>query len=269
MTGPSGLVVEVASVFNPSTKLGNPGGRWSRTFAVYRSTGLFLGDHSISQILHIPIRYHVSPEYLFWQQKHLCLRSFLAGYCCCGDGPIGGIHGKKKFIVDFQLLFGLLKLLLFIGSVGTLAIIFAILHLTVGDIFASFLAFAPTGWGILQISQASIPPYRWPRHLGCGDLSRLSRGGTGTRWGSSSSSRWQCWHGSHLSRDSRRECYSIRPSTEGLKTLVSWLAARSKGDVSTEGDIRRNRLISSRIVVHGCCWRHVCKPAGMLTLSEF
>ncbi|PVH33166.1 hypothetical protein PAHAL_9G583100 [Panicum hallii] len=143
MTGPSGLVVEVASVFNPSTKLGNPGGRWSRTFAVYRSTGLFLGDHSISQILHIPIRYHVSPEYLFWQQKHLCLRSFLVGYCCCGDGPKGGIHGKKKFIVDFQLLFGLLKLLLFIGSVGTLAIIFAILHLTVGDISQASLHLHP------------------------------------------------------------------------------------------------------------------------------
>jgi hypothetical protein len=28
----------------------------------------------------------------------------------------------------------------------------------------------------------------------------------------------------------------------GFKSLVSWLAARSKDDVSTEGDIRKHRL---------------------------
>ncbi|KAL5660448.1 hypothetical protein ACJX0J_027573, partial [Zea mays] len=58
--------------------------------------------------------------------------------------------GRKKFSADFQLMFRLLKLFLFIGSVGTLAVLFTVLHLTVGDIFASFLAFAPTGWAILQ-----------------------------------------------------------------------------------------------------------------------
>ena len=59
--------------------------------------------------------------------------------------------GRKKFSADFQLMFRLLKLFLFIGSVGTLAILFTLLHLTVGDIFASFLAFVPTGWAILQV----------------------------------------------------------------------------------------------------------------------
>jgi callose synthase len=59
--------------------------------------------------------------------------------------------GRKKFSADFQLMFRLLKLFLFVGSVGTLAILFTLLHLTVGDIFASFLAFAPTGWAILQV----------------------------------------------------------------------------------------------------------------------
>lgn len=66
--------------------------------------------------------------------------------------------GRKKFSADFQLMFRLLKLFLFIGSVGTLAILFTLLHLTVGDIFASFLAFAPTGWAILQVRHHSSAP---------------------------------------------------------------------------------------------------------------
>ncbi|CAL5051430.1 unnamed protein product [Urochloa decumbens] len=82
--------------------------------------------------------------------------------------------GRKKFSADYQLMFRLLKLSLFIGSVGTLAVLFTVLHLTVGDIFASFLAFAPTGWAILQISQASKPVVKafglW------GSVKALSRG---------------------------------------------------------------------------------------------
>jgi len=44
-----------------------------------------------------------------------------------------------------------------IGSVGTLAVLFTVLHLTIGDIFASFLAFAPTGWAILQVPPSVSP----------------------------------------------------------------------------------------------------------------
>ncbi|MFS7969887.1 putative 1,3-beta-glucan synthase [Helianthus anomalus] len=62
--------------------------------------------------------------------------------------------GRKKFSADFQLMFRLLKLFLFIGFVVTLVILFQFLGLTVGDIFASLLAFMPTGWAILQIAQA-------------------------------------------------------------------------------------------------------------------
>jgi callose synthase len=65
--------------------------------------------------------------------------------------------GRKKFSADFQLMFRLLKLFLFIGSVGTLAVLFTVPHLTVGDIFASFLAFAPTGWAILQVRPSALP----------------------------------------------------------------------------------------------------------------
>ncbi|KAF3440590.1 hypothetical protein FNV43_RR18874 [Rhamnella rubrinervis] len=65
--------------------------------------------------------------------------------------------GRKKFSADFQLLFRLLKFFLFIGIIVTLVILFAFLSLTIGDIFASILAFMPTGWAILQISQSCRP----------------------------------------------------------------------------------------------------------------
>ncbi|XP_062096562.1 callose synthase 5 [Humulus lupulus] len=65
--------------------------------------------------------------------------------------------GRKKFSADFQLMFRLLKFLLFIGFIVTLTILFTLLNLTVGDIFASLLAFMPTGWAILQISQSFRP----------------------------------------------------------------------------------------------------------------
>jgi hypothetical protein len=58
--------------------------------------------------------------------------------------------GRDKFSADFQLMFRLLKAMLFIGSVSVLAV----LHFksfTVGDFFASILAFIPTGWALLQV----------------------------------------------------------------------------------------------------------------------
>uniref|UniRef100_A0A1D1XVI5 Callose synthase 5 n=2 Tax=Anthurium amnicola TaxID=1678845 RepID=A0A1D1XVI5_9ARAE len=65
--------------------------------------------------------------------------------------------GRKKFSADFQLMFRLLKLFLFLGSIGTLGILFTLLNLTVSDIFASILAFMPSGWALLQIAQACRP----------------------------------------------------------------------------------------------------------------
>ncbi|XP_008801869.1 callose synthase 5 [Phoenix dactylifera] len=64
--------------------------------------------------------------------------------------------GRKKFSADFQLLFRLLKLFLFVGSIGALGGLFR-LNLNLGDIFSSLLAFMPTGWALLQISQACRP----------------------------------------------------------------------------------------------------------------
>ncbi|KAL9256669.1 Callose synthase 5-like protein [Drosera capensis] len=65
--------------------------------------------------------------------------------------------GRKKFSADFQLMFRLIKLFLFIGFVVTLVVFFALLNLTVGDIFASLLAFMPSGWALLLIAQACKP----------------------------------------------------------------------------------------------------------------
>ncbi|OIW00473.1 hypothetical protein TanjilG_05823 [Lupinus angustifolius] len=65
--------------------------------------------------------------------------------------------GRKKFSADFQLLFRLLKSLLFIGAIAALVLMFTLLSLTVGDIFASLLAFLPTGWALVQIAQACRP----------------------------------------------------------------------------------------------------------------
>ncbi|KAI8535665.1 hypothetical protein RHMOL_Rhmol10G0191900 [Rhododendron molle] len=65
--------------------------------------------------------------------------------------------GGKKFSADFQLVFRLLKLFLFVGSVVTLVLMFTFLNLTVGDISASLLAFLPTGWALLQIAQTCRP----------------------------------------------------------------------------------------------------------------
>ncbi|XP_022750939.1 callose synthase 5 [Durio zibethinus] len=68
--------------------------------------------------------------------------------------------GRKKFSADFQLMFRLLKLFLFAGCVVIIAMLFYFLDLTLGDIFQSLLAFMPTGWALLQISQACRPLVR-------------------------------------------------------------------------------------------------------------
>ncbi|KAG9129306.1 hypothetical protein Leryth_015685 [Lithospermum erythrorhizon] len=65
--------------------------------------------------------------------------------------------GRKKFSADFQLMFRLLKAILFISIIASLVMLFVFLHLTVGDILASLLAFLPTGWALLQIAQAIRP----------------------------------------------------------------------------------------------------------------
>ncbi|KHN31144.1 Callose synthase 5 [Glycine soja] len=82
--------------------------------------------------------------------------------------------GRKQFSADFQLMFRLLKLFLFIGAIVALGLMFTLLSLTVGDIFASLLAFLPTAWAVIQIGQACRP---FVKGIGMwGSVKALARG---------------------------------------------------------------------------------------------
>jgi callose synthase len=69
--------------------------------------------------------------------------------------------GRKQFSADFQLMFRLLKLFLFIGAIVSMTLMFTLLSLTTGDIFASLLAFLPTAWAIIQVLVYFILFYFW------------------------------------------------------------------------------------------------------------
>ncbi|GLT70370.1 hypothetical protein SLA2020_424530 [Shorea laevis] len=65
--------------------------------------------------------------------------------------------GRRRFGTDFQLMFRILKALLFLGFLSVMTVLFVVCGLTLSDVFAAFLAFLPTGWAILLIGQASRP----------------------------------------------------------------------------------------------------------------
>ncbi|XP_043691050.1 callose synthase 3-like isoform X2 [Telopea speciosissima] len=65
--------------------------------------------------------------------------------------------GRRKFSANFQLVFRLIKGLIFVTFVSVLIALIALPHMTVRDIFVCFLAFMPTGWGLLLIMQACKP----------------------------------------------------------------------------------------------------------------
>jgi callose synthase len=62
--------------------------------------------------------------------------------------------GRQKFGTDLQLMFRILKGLLFLGFVSVMAVLFVVLHLTISDVFASILGYLPTGWCLLLVSEA-------------------------------------------------------------------------------------------------------------------
>ncbi|XLR45632.1 hypothetical protein S83_030292 [Arachis hypogaea] len=68
--------------------------------------------------------------------------------------------GRRKFSADFQLVFRLIKGLIFVTFVSVLALLIALPHMTIQDIVVCILAFMPTGWGMLQIAQALKPLVR-------------------------------------------------------------------------------------------------------------
>uniref|UniRef100_A0A7C9DS49 1,3-beta-glucan synthase n=1 Tax=Opuntia streptacantha TaxID=393608 RepID=A0A7C9DS49_OPUST len=63
--------------------------------------------------------------------------------------------GRRRFGTDFQLMFRILKGLLFLGFVSVMTVLFVVCGLTISDLFVSILAFLPTGWALLLIGQAS------------------------------------------------------------------------------------------------------------------
>ncbi|KAL2938817.1 Callose synthase 1 [Bienertia sinuspersici] len=62
--------------------------------------------------------------------------------------------GRRRFGTDFQLMFRILKGLLFLGFVSVMTVLFVVCNLTIKDLFASILAFLPTGWAMLLIGSA-------------------------------------------------------------------------------------------------------------------
>ncbi|XP_027158791.1 callose synthase 2-like [Coffea eugenioides] len=82
--------------------------------------------------------------------------------------------GRKRLSADFQLVFRLIKGLIFLSLVAILIILIALPHLTFRDIIVCILAFMPTGWGLLLIAQALRP---WVQRAGIwGSIRTLSRG---------------------------------------------------------------------------------------------
>lgn len=60
--------------------------------------------------------------------------------------------GRRRFGTDFQLMFRILKALLFLGFLSVMTVLFVVCQLTLTDLSASILAFLPTGWAILLVN---------------------------------------------------------------------------------------------------------------------
>ncbi|XP_019429555.1 PREDICTED: callose synthase 3-like [Lupinus angustifolius] len=82
--------------------------------------------------------------------------------------------GRRKFSANFQLVFRLIKGLIFLTFISILVTLIALPHMTVQDIVVCILAFMPTGWGMLQIAQALRPVVK--RAGFWGSVKTLARG---------------------------------------------------------------------------------------------
>ncbi|KAM7277956.1 hypothetical protein ACFE04_005090 [Oxalis oulophora] len=65
--------------------------------------------------------------------------------------------GRRKFSANFQLMFRLIKGLIFLAFVSIIVTLITLPHMTFEDIIICILAFMPTGWGMLLIAQALKP----------------------------------------------------------------------------------------------------------------
>lgn len=60
--------------------------------------------------------------------------------------------GRRKFGANFQLVFRLFKGLIFLTFVSIISVLVALPHMTLQDIVVCFLAFMPSGWGLILVS---------------------------------------------------------------------------------------------------------------------
>ena len=67
--------------------------------------------------------------------------------------------GREKFVTRFQLVFRILKGIVFLVLIGLLVLLFVGFDIVVADIGASILAFIPTGWFILLVSHSWVLPH--------------------------------------------------------------------------------------------------------------
>ncbi|KAK6925713.1 1,3-beta-glucan synthase subunit FKS1-like, domain-1 [Dillenia turbinata] len=65
--------------------------------------------------------------------------------------------GRRKFSANLQLVFRLIKGMIFLTFVSILVTLIALPGMTLQDIIVCILAFTPTGWGLLLIAQACKP----------------------------------------------------------------------------------------------------------------
>ncbi|XP_058179707.1 callose synthase 3-like [Rhododendron vialii] len=65
--------------------------------------------------------------------------------------------GRRRFSATYQLVFRLIKALIFLTFITVLILLIALPHMTLKDIIVCILAFMPTGWGLLLIAQALRP----------------------------------------------------------------------------------------------------------------
>jgi hypothetical protein len=68
--------------------------------------------------------------------------------CCCQMVSMG----RRRFGTDFQLMFRILKALLFLGFMSVMTVLFVVCGLSISDLFAAILAFTPTGWALVLVS---------------------------------------------------------------------------------------------------------------------
>lgn len=58
---------------------------------------------------------------------------------------------SQKASANFQLIVRLLQGVIFLAVLAGVTVAIILTNLTVGDVFASSLAFIPTGWGLLSV----------------------------------------------------------------------------------------------------------------------